>query len=292
MKNNNVSLVTGGSGKTGLKIIRELIANNVKIRAIVRSDEAKNKISTVGNVEIVYGDLLDDPSLKKAINGCRLVIHICPPMHPKETEIARRVTDHCIANNVERLILYSVLHPLTSQVPHHHKKLEAERYLVNSGQNYTILQPARYMQHITPIWNKVAETGLLQIPFSIHSRFSIVDLDDVALAAATIVVENKHDFATYQLAGPESLNHIEMAQTLSEISGKKIRAEKKSVANYQREINKRNFSKLRIETMLKMNKHYDRHGLIGNANILEWLLHRSPTTFRDFALRDLIKSRE
>jgi hypothetical protein len=34
-----------------------------------------------------------------------------------------------------------------------------------------------------------------------------------------------------------------------------------------------------------MFEHYDHAGLVGNANVLEWLLGRKPTSFLDFARR-------
>lgn len=44
----------------------------------------------------------------------------------------------------------------------------------------------------------------------------------------------------------------------------------------------------RIETMVRMNAHYDAHGLVGNPNVLRWLLGREPTTYRAFVRRELL----
>jgi len=43
----------------------------------------------------------------------------------------------------------------------------------------------------------------------------------------------------------------------------------------------------RVETMCLMNAHYDAHGLIGNPNVLRWILGREPTRFADFVKREL-----
>jgi hypothetical protein len=43
----------------------------------------------------------------------------------------------------------------------------------------------------------------------------------------------------------------------------------------------------RIEVMTKMNTHYDAHGLVGNPNVLRWLLGREPTRFAEFVRREL-----
>jgi len=38
--------------------------------------------------------------------------------------------------------------------------------------------------------------------------------------------------------------------------------------------------------MCRMNAHYDAHGLVGNPNVLRWMLGRPPTTFREFVRRE------
>src|SRR3982074_3122176 len=123
-----------------------------------------------------------------------------------------------------RFVLYSVLHPLLVDVPHHARKLEAERYLVDSGQVYTILQPGRYMQHLAAIWKTVLTTGVHSMPFGTKARFSVVDLTDLADATANVLTSPGHEGATYQLAGPEALSQDDMASILTQVLGRPIRA--------------------------------------------------------------------
>jgi len=281
-------LVTGASGKTGSKVVEALSARGAVVRAFIRREDAARAVRKLGAAETALGDLYDDDSLKRALAGCRGVIHICPPMNPDETNIAKRITDHCLAAGVGRLILYSVLHPLMEDVPHHDHKLHAERYLVNSGQNYTILQPSRYMQHLVPIWNTVLETGIHAMPFSTTMRFSVADLNDLAEATAAVAIEEGHESATYQLAGPEQLSQTDMAEILSNLIGKTITARAKSLEQFEADARLGGMPEERLQTMLKMNAHYDTHGLVGNPNVLKWILGREPTHFREFVTRDLL----
>jgi uncharacterized protein YbjT (DUF2867 family) len=57
-------LVTGGTGKVGSEVIKELVKRNVSVRALVRKQEASTKMPK--GVEIIQGDLLDPISLRKA----------------------------------------------------------------------------------------------------------------------------------------------------------------------------------------------------------------------------------
>lgn len=280
-------LVTGASGRTGRRVVSALAKTQIQVRAFIRRAEAIAEMEALGADQTALGDLFDRESLDDAVAGCGQVLHICPPMHPKEAELARTVTDLCQRHGVGRMVLYSVLHPLAIEVPHHARKLAAEQYLVASGQPYTILQPARYMQHLVPIWNRVLETGVHDMPFGIESRFSVVDLGDLAVAAAIVLSSDGHESATYQLAGPQALNQRDMAGIISEAVGRPVQARAKGLDEFRRDAAAAGMATDRIETMCVMNQHYDTHGLTGNANVLRWLLGRDPTDFRTFVERDL-----
>jgi uncharacterized protein YbjT (DUF2867 family) len=280
-------LVTGASGRTGRRVVGALAKTALQVRAFIRRTEAATEMKALGADQIALGDLFDAASLADAIAGCGQVLHICPPMHPKEAELARTVTDLCQRHGVGRLVLYSVLHPLATEVPHHARKLAAEQYLVASGQPYTILQPARYMQHLVPIWKRVLETGVHDMPFSVEARFSVVDLGDLADAAAIVLIGDGHEGATYQLAGPQALNQRDMAGIISEVVGTPVHARAKGLDEFRKEAAAAGMAAERIEAICTMNRHYDAHGLTGNANILRWLLGREPTDFRTFVERDL-----
>lgn len=60
-------LVTGGTGRVGSEVIKELVKRDVSIRALVRKQEASTKMPK--RVEIIQGDLLDPISVRKALDG-------------------------------------------------------------------------------------------------------------------------------------------------------------------------------------------------------------------------------
>lgn len=280
-------LVTGAGGRTGKQVVKALRSRGADVRAMVRREEAARELTGLGVPETVLADFEDIDSLGAATDGCSEAVHICPPMHPDETLFARRMADLCRDAGVGRLILYSVLHPLLEDVFHHNNKLEAERYLVNSGLTYTILQPARYMQHLVPIWDKVLESGIHDMPFSTRVPFNVVDLRDLAEAAAIVATEPGHENATYQLAGPEALSQEDMAAIISRIAGTEIRAEAKPETDFRRAAEAAGMTPDRLEKMTIMNRHYDKHGMTGNPNVLRWILGRRPATFEEFIRRDL-----
>lgn len=282
-------LVTGASGRTGRRVIAELLKRKACVRAFVRRPEAGEDLKSMGVNEVALGDIMDKDALGRAITGTGQIVHICPPMHPQEDTLAKSMIAMAMDARVDRFILYSVLHPVLSDVPHHARKLVAEHHLIESGLPYTILQPGRYMQHLTPIWNSVLETGVHAMPFSVASRFSLTDLQDLAEATALVATQDGHESATYQLAGPQPLSQDDVAAILSEILGRPVRAAALPLAEVLQKATASGMPAERVETMRLMNTHYDRQGLIGNPNVLTWLLGRPPGTFPAFVRRELLK---
>jgi uncharacterized protein YbjT (DUF2867 family) len=280
-------LVTGASGKTGHRVVASIAKKGGKVRALVRRPDAGAALQQAGAAEIAIGDLMDSGSLRRAMAGAAQVLHICPPMHPQEDAIARTMIGLAGEMSVDRFVLYSVLHPLLADVPHHDRKLQAERALVDSGLNYTILQPGRYMQHLATIWKTVLATGIHSMPFGTAARFSLTDLSDLAEATARIMTEPGHDAATYQLAGPDALSQDDCAAILTKVLDRPIRAVAKSLDAFRRDATAAGLPAERIEGMIKMNAHYDAHGLAGNPNVLRWILGRDPTRFAEYVVREL-----
>jgi uncharacterized protein YbjT (DUF2867 family) len=281
-------LITGASGKTGRRAVAAIAKLGGRVRAFLRRPEVAEELTKAGAAEIAIGDLTDRDSLRRALRGAGQVLHICPPMHPQEDVIAAMMIELAGEQGVARFVLYSVLHPLLEDVPHHRRKLEAERRLINSGLAYTILQPSRYMQHLLPIWNSVLKSGVHSMPFDTAARFSVADLADLAEATALVLTQSGHQGATYQLAGAQALSQDDMAQILGRLLGRPIRALAKPLDEFRREAAAAGVPAERIETMCLMNAHYSAHGLIGNANVLRWILRREPTSFADFVSRELL----
>jgi uncharacterized protein YbjT (DUF2867 family) len=272
-------LVTGAGGKTGRAVIQALAARGEPVRAYLR------RVAQSDASEAMVGDLHDAAQLQAACQGVRAVYHICPNMHPDEVTIGRALIAAAQAAGVERLVYHSVLHPQTEAMPHHWNKLRVEEMIFESGLPYTILQPTAYMQNLLAGWRAIREQGRYAVPYPVASRLSLVDLPDVGAAAARVLAEPGHLGATYELAGTPPLAQTEVATILGEVLGRSVYAEEIHLADWEQSARAGGLGDYAIDTLLKMFRYYARHGLIGNPNVLHWLLGRPPTTLAEFVQR-------
>jgi NAD(P)H dehydrogenase (quinone) len=255
------------------------------VRALVRRDEQTQLVKSLGAKEEILGDMRDVTTLRRAAQGARAVYHICPNVSADEIQIGKTAIAAAREAGVEQFVFHSVLHPQTEAMTHHWKKLRVEEALFESGLPFTILQPASYMQNMLGGWQAIVERGVYEVPYSVDARMSMVDLEDIAQAAAVVLTEPGHLGATYELAGPEVLTQTQVAEILSKHLKRPVRAEQVTIDAWTRQAQASGMGPYQIETLIKMFHYYDRHGLWGNPRVLSQLIGRSPMKFETFVAR-------
>ena len=287
-------LITGAGGKTGRSLVK-VLSKVESVCAFVHRDEHVSVAKGLGTGKVIVGDMHDDSAVHSAIQGVRSVYHICPNMDPDEVLIGKLVIDAARKVGVEHFVYHSVLHPQTEKMNHHWQKMRVEEMLFESGLPFTILQPAPYMQNLLASWKSIVEEGILRVPYSVNSKFSFVDLEDVAEVAKIVLTEPDHINATYELAGTPPLSHAEVAEILSRVLNRTVRAEKEEISDWRHHASTALATNARsaqreeyaIENLVKMFEYYDQWGLVGNPNVLRWVLKREPTSLESFVERTL-----
>jgi uncharacterized protein YbjT (DUF2867 family) len=278
-------LVTGAGGKTGKAVLRALVAQGASVRALVRNFAHEAALRAIGARDVVAGAMDDPQALARATHGIQAIYHICPNVSPHEMTFAKALVAAATSSGMSRLVYHSVLHPQIEAMPHHWSKLRVEEMLFSSGLDVTILQPTAYMQNSLAEWDRMIRDGIYRVPYPIETRLGLVDLDDVAEAAATVLTKAGHSAATYELVGTPPLSQIEIAETFGQALKKPIRAEAETVESWDARARGNGMDDHARETLIKMFHAYARDGLKGNSNVLGWLLGRPPTSLADFATR-------
>jgi NAD(P)H dehydrogenase (quinone) len=285
-------LIIGAAGKTGQAVIRALATQGRPVRALVHRPDQVGLVRELGAQNAVVGDLRDGAVVDRAARGARAVYHICPNMSPDEISIGETAIAAASNGGVERFVYHSVLHPQTEAMPHHWQKLRVEEKLFESGLQYTILQPAAYMQNVLAHWDRITGEGVYPVPYALDTQLGMVDLEDVAAVAAKVLTERGHAGATYELAGVEVLSQTEIAALLGNQLGRPVRAHAVPLAEWEKGARAAGLGAYPIETLLRMFRYYERHGFWGNPHVLNWLLNRPPTTFEAFLARTIQERKE
>ena len=278
----NMILVTGASGKTG-KAITKALSKVDSICAFVHREEQVAVLKSLGAEKVIVGDLRHQVDIRSAMRGARAVYHICPNMSPSETVIGKSVIDEAKKAGVEHFVYHSVLRPQIEAMNHHWQKMRVEESLFESGLPFTILQPAPYMQNLLAGWKRAMGEGVLRVPYSVESKFSFVDLENVAEVARIVLTQPDHTNAIYELAGTMPTSHVEAAETFSQVLRRDVKAEIMTIEDWKLGI--AGLSDYALENLVKMFEYYDRRGLMGNPNVLTWILRREPNSLESFAER-------
>jgi uncharacterized protein YbjT (DUF2867 family) len=282
-----VILVTGAAGKTGRAVARALVARGAAVRALVYRPEQIGPLWEMGAREVIVGDMRDQAAVNQVVHGVKALYHICPNMSPDELSIGRLIIGAARSAEVSHFVYHSVLHPQTEAMPHHWAKLRVEEHLFESRLPFTILQPAPYMQNVLAGWDSIVEDGLFRVPYKVETRLGMVDLDDVAAAAAVVLTEPGHQGATYELVGAEALTQTEVVAVLSRGLGRTVRARAVPLDEWEVGARAAGLGDYQVETLVRMFRYYEDYGLWGNPNVLGWLLGRPPATFAAFVERTL-----
>jgi uncharacterized protein YbjT (DUF2867 family) len=212
-------LVTGATGNVGAHVVRELQARAADVRALVRDPRAA--AARLGGADLVQGDFDDPASLKHALAGVDRV-YLCAADGPRKTAHESAVIDAAAEAGVERIVKLSAMHAdPASALPAYRWHGEIEARLRDSQVPAVVLRPAFFMTNLLMVAGGVAHTGTLYAPTA-GRRVAMVDIRDVAEAAAVTLLADGRAGRTYELTGPAAVTFGEVAAALAEATGRPV----------------------------------------------------------------------
>src|SRR5262249_98669 len=143
-------LVSGATGKQGGALLKYLLRNGWRIRALTRNPRgrAAQKLSESG-VEVVQGDMDDVESLKRAARGVHGVYSVqdfWTVGAKREVQQGKNMADAARSTGVEHFVYSSVGGAeRNSGITHWETKWEVENYIRKLGLAATVLRPAAFM---------------------------------------------------------------------------------------------------------------------------------------------------
>jgi uncharacterized protein YbjT (DUF2867 family) len=272
-------LMVGATGRHGQWVLRALVHRGVSVRALVRNGKRAEIARDSGAQETVIADLTRPVALTEAMAGVDGVFHIGPAQTPAEGDMGIAMVQAARAAGVRKFVLSGVIHPSISALTNHAAKLPVEEALYTSELDFTVLQPARFMQVLEDYW--IVEHDRLALPYAVSSPMCWVDYRDVADVAAVAMTETALSYGTFELCAPGLIDGNDTAAILGKVVGRPITA----VQTPRDEFIAEPPEGPRRDSFRRMLDHYDRHGLPGgNPLVLRAILGREPRTVRDYFL--------
>ena len=204
-----MTLVLGGTGKTGRRVVERLAARDLPTRVGSRSgeppfdwEEEATWAPALQNVGSVYVTYYPDLAV------------------PGSVEAVRSFAKLAVENGVRRLVLLS-----RRGEPENERAEMALREVVDAkaGAEWTILRSTWFMQNFSEDYMlEHVLSGQIRLPAGdVPTPF--LDADDIADVAVAALTEDRHAGHLYELTGPRSLTFAEAAAEIAEAAGREIR---------------------------------------------------------------------
>jgi uncharacterized protein YbjT (DUF2867 family) len=210
-----ITLVLGGTGKTGRRVADQLQARGIQTRIASRSANPAfdwNEPST-------WDAVLDGVTSAYITYAPDLAI-------PGATDSIRNFVDRAVSHGVRRLVLLSGRGEAEAQA--------CEQIIQEADVEWTVVRASWFMQNFSEgEFVGMVMGGAITLPAAdIPEPF--VDVNDIADVAVAALTEAGHAHEIYEVTGPRMLTFTELAQEISQATGREIpymRIPKEAFAN-------------------------------------------------------------
>lgn len=242
--------VTGASGHVGANLVRALLSEGRRVRALVRRDTAALEGLDVTRVQ---GELLKGETLRELVEGAEVVYHLAAviTLRSRKDAYARRVNvegtrnvvEACLACGVKRLVHFSSIHafsaspldrvidesrPLCSErrpLPYDQSKADGEGVVQEAvrerGLNAVIVNPTAVLgphdYKPSAMGQVLIDLARRKLPALVDGGFNWVDVRDVC--AGAMVAERSAAAGEKYLLGGHHLSLRGLAAIVEDVTG-------------------------------------------------------------------------
>lgn len=196
-------LVIGSTGKTGSRVASKL-------------EQAGHPVRRGSRGSAIPFDWEDPGSWETALAGVRAayVTYFPDLAFPGAVEKLEALCDVAKTAGVAHLVLLSGR-------GEHHAKL-GEEVVRNSGVDFTIVRAAWFAQNFSEGYLRdPVLAGVMPMPGG-DIKEPIIDIDDIADVVVAALTEEGHEGKLYEVTGPRLMSFAEMAEELSQATGRPI----------------------------------------------------------------------
>ena len=229
-------LVTGGTGFVGPRVVHALRERDLPVRAVVRDPGGRPATTLAAwGAELVPGDMTDAESLRRAVEGCDVVVHLVAIRQGREEQFrqvmeqgTRDLVAAAQSAGVKRFVLMSALgtsEETRDLVPYYRAKWDQEQTLQGSGLEHVIFRPSFVFAKdggILPTFRRLARLSpVTPIIGSGRQQIQPIWLEDVAAYFAQGVDKPEAANRVFELGGPDAVTWNEFWRRLKRALGQR-----------------------------------------------------------------------
>ena len=218
-------VITGATGELGSLVVQHLLKKVPASQIIVsvRQPEKASALAEQG-IEVRQGDYDDPASLQKAFAGAEKLLIISSPSFDDTARIRQHATAIEAAKKAEvgQIVYTGVAYAEQLGLTLARVHQASEHALRTTGIPYTILRNAFYTHiFVNPGLKAAVERGEL-VTSAGSGKLNTATRSNFALAAATVLTEKGHENKVYELTASQPWSFDDLAQLLSQASGKRV----------------------------------------------------------------------
>lgn len=223
-------LVVGATGTLGRQVVRRALDQGHQVRCLVRSPRKATFLKEWG-AEVVQGNLCEPQTLPPALEGITAVIDAATSRPTGSLSIKQvdwdgkvALIQAAVAAGVERFVFFSILNcEKFLDVPLMEIKRCTELFLAESGLNYTILQPAGFMQGLIMQYAVPILEGQAVWITGEAAPTAYMDTQDIAKFAVRALEVPETANKTFPVVGTRAWRADEIINLCERLSGKDAR---------------------------------------------------------------------
>ncbi len=217
-----IVLVTGATGSVGGEVVTQLLAKGEHVRIATRSrDKAEQKARLQGwrAAEIVDFDYHKPETFAAALEGVDRIFLMASLELPDVQAAMNPVVDAAKMLGVQHIVMHTAM---GVEYDGKSSARQAEVYLEWSGVSYTLLRPNWFMQNFSVFFlSSIEQDCGIYLPAG-DSKTSFVDVRDIAAVGVAALTKTGHAGRAYTLTGGKAIDHYEVSEVLTRVSGQMI----------------------------------------------------------------------
>jgi uncharacterized protein YbjT (DUF2867 family) len=198
-----------------------------EVRAMTRRPDRYDGAGTP-----VAGDVSDESSLRKALDGCDAAYYLVhsldsPDFEERDAAAARSFSRAAADAGVRRIVYLGGLGDDSDQLSAHlRSRRQVERLLAEGGVPVTVLRAGIVVGHGGVSWEMtrqlVAHLPAMVTPRWVHTRTQPIAVADVVRYLVGVLEAPEAEGRPFDVGGPEVLQYLEMLTRVAEIQGRKL----------------------------------------------------------------------